>query len=284
MKQALFYQFSNCRQSNKIVNFFTLVELLVVIAIIAILASMLLPALQKARDKARSASCISNLKQLGKSHFMYAGDSKDYYVPYDSFGLTYGQFSDNWVRRLIRGAYAPGSILVCPGRNHGLIEDMIKYREKLRLANSNSSMTDQIFDVPEYGYNRYFIGSNRRITKDNSLATSDPAKVGEITNPSRKILCADVEQTGKTSDFPTDGDHGVERYLYFGRIDNGAKMGYPSPRHNGECNVLAADGSVFVLRSIGTGRIGINHLQTNITLDPTISGNMWTRTDKVPYK
>ena len=61
-------------------------------------------------------------------------------------------------------------------------------------------------------------------------------------------------------------------------------MGYPSPRHNGECNVLAADGSVFVLRSIGTGRIGINHLQTNITLDPTISGNMWTRTDKVPYK
>ena len=73
------------RSANQNRRAFTLIELLVVIAIIGILAAMLLPALNKAREKGRTAVCISNLRQISLSIHLYT-DENDGYMPTPSYG------------------------------------------------------------------------------------------------------------------------------------------------------------------------------------------------------
>ena len=97
---------------------FSLVELLVVIAIVAILASMLLPGLRKAREAAHRISCGSNLKQFGAAFHSYVSDSRDFFPPADLSDLSGGEINKNywnWAWMFQREKYIPtGKIYKCP--------------------------------------------------------------------------------------------------------------------------------------------------------------------------
>jgi len=190
-------------------TFFTLIELLVVISIIAILASLLLPGLQKAKESGRRSGCASNLKQIGVGFLMYIGDNNDW-IPHVNGTPTW----NGWYRDICPTYVATTKAFECPT---SLSEG------DLRKVPAVFTSTTDVQGRFGYGYN-YQLGGR----------TWGYQRIVQIKRPGKTILVCD--SFGDETSTPA----GKAAYA----TTPGTDLRRPSARHEKGANLLFFDGHV----------------------------------------
>ena len=201
---------------------FTLIELLVVIAMIAILAAMLMPALQQARERGQAANCFSNLKQIGTAFINYA-DISNGFMPTYSKNLDKGTSSRTWGSILVYLQLATPRVFICPSMDGKVADGNTGVVPTAQVEYIGALCT---YGIP-YEPRTIGIGDSGNLHR----------KVATAKHPSRLFTSMD----SRRGDRLDKGNYIVTRVL---RTSSLNAYGFPHTRHNGRANITHLDGHV----------------------------------------